>query len=53
MELWQMGVIGRVHRGSGQEVKVATSMNDHSRFIVCAKVAVAAAARPVRQALAR
>jgi transposase InsO family protein len=52
MELWQMDVMGRVHLGSGQEVKVVTGIDDHSRFIVCAKVVAAATARPVCQALA-
>ena len=52
MELWQMGVMGRVHRAGGLEVKVVTGIDDHSRFIVCAKVVVQATARPVCQALA-
>jgi len=52
MELWQMDVMGRVHLASGQEVKVVTGIDDHSRFIVCAKVVAAATARPVCQALA-
>ncbi len=33
------------------EVKVVTGIDDHSRFIVCAKVVVRATARPVCQAL--
>jgi transposase InsO family protein len=52
MELWQMDVMGRVHLASGVEVKVVTGIDDHSRFIVCAKVVAAATARPVCQALA-
>jgi len=52
MELWQMDVMGRVHRASGVEVKVVTGIDDHSRFIVCAAVVAAATARPVCQALA-
>jgi hypothetical protein len=47
-----MDVMGRVHLGSGQEVKVVTAIDDRSRFIVCAKVVAAATARPVCQALA-
>jgi len=35
------------------EVKVVTGIDDHSRFIVCAKVVAAATARPVCQALAQ
>ena len=52
MELWQMDVMGRVHLAGGQEVKVVTGIDDHSRFIVCAQVVAAATARPVCQALA-
>jgi transposase InsO family protein len=51
MELWQMDVMGRVHLASGLEVKVVTGIDDHSRFIVSAKVVVAATARPVCLAL--
>jgi len=51
MELWQMDVMGRVHLASGVEVKVVTGIDDHSRFIVCAKVVVRATARPVCLAL--
>jgi transposase InsO family protein len=52
MELWQMDVMGRVHLAGGQEVKVVTGIDDHSRFIVCAKAVLRATARPVCQALA-
>jgi transposase InsO family protein len=52
MQLWQMDVMGRVHLAGGQEVKVVTGIDDHSRFIVCAKVVARATARPVCQALA-
>ena len=51
MELWQMDVMGRVHLADGLEVKVVTGIDDHSRFIVCARVVVRATARPVCQAL--
>jgi transposase InsO family protein len=51
MELWQMDVMGRVFLAGGQEVKVVTGIDDHSRFVVCAKVVVRATARPVCQAL--
>jgi transposase InsO family protein len=51
MELWQMDVMGRVHLADGVEVKVVTGIDDHSRFIVCAKVVARATARPVCQAL--
>jgi transposase InsO family protein len=52
MQRWQMDVMGRVHLASGLEVKVVTGIDDHSRFIVCAKVVAAATARPVCLALA-
>jgi len=52
MELWQMDVMGRVFLASGMEVKVVTGVDDHSRFIVSAKVAARATARPACQALA-
>jgi transposase InsO family protein len=51
MELWQMDVMGRVFLASGLEVKVVTGLDDHSRFVVCAKVVLRATARPVCQAL--
>ena len=47
-----MDVMGRVHLAGGQEVKVVTGIDDHSRFIVCAKVVLRATARPVCRALA-
>jgi transposase InsO family protein len=52
MELWQMDVMGRVFLADGQEVKIVTGIDDHSRFVVCARVVVRATARPVCQALA-
>jgi transposase InsO family protein len=52
MELWQMDVMGRVHLADGQEVKIVTGIDDHSRFIVCAQVVLRATAGPVCQALA-
>jgi transposase InsO family protein len=51
MELWQMDVMGRVFLADGQGVKIVTGIDDHSRFIVCARVVVRATARPVCQAL--
>ena len=38
MELWQMDVMGRVHLADGRELKVVTGIDDHSRFVVCAKL---------------
>jgi transposase InsO family protein len=51
MELWQMDVMGGVHLGDGSEVKVVTGIDDHSRFVVCARVVARATAGPVCQAL--
>jgi len=51
MQLWQMDVMGRVHLADGTEVKIVTGIDDHSRFIVCAKVVLRATARPVCLAL--
>jgi transposase InsO family protein len=51
MQLWQMDVMGRVHLAGGTEVKIVTGIDDHSRFIVCAKVVLRATARPVCLAL--
>jgi len=53
MALWQMDVMGRVHLADGREVKVVTGIDDHLRFIVCARVVVRATARPVCLALRR
>lgn len=51
MELWQMDVMGRVHLSDGRECKVITGIDDHSRFVVCAKVVPRATAGPVCAAL--
>jgi transposase InsO family protein len=51
MDLWQMDVMGRVHLAGGVEVKVVTGIDDHSRFVVCAKAVMRATARPVCLAL--
>ena len=52
MQLWQMDVMGRVHLAGGTEVKVVTGIDDHSRFVVCAKAVMRATAQPVCLALA-
>lgn len=46
-----MDVMGRVHLSDGRECKVVTGIDDHSRFVVCAKVVGRATARPVCAAL--
>jgi hypothetical protein len=49
MELWQMDVMGRVHLTDGQEVKIVTGIDDHSRFVICAKVVLRATGRSARR----
>ena len=51
MELWQLDVMGQVFLSSGQELKVITGLDDHSRFCVIAQLAERATARPVCAAL--
>jgi len=53
MDLWQMDVMGRVFLAGGLEVKVVTGIDDHSRFVVCARAVMRATARPVCLALCR
>jgi hypothetical protein len=45
MDLWQMDVMGRVFLLGGAEVKIVTGIDEHSRFVVCAKAVMRAAAR--------
>jgi transposase InsO family protein len=52
MELWQMDVMGGVRLGDGDEAKVITGIDDHSRFCVSALVVARATARPTCDALA-
>jgi transposase InsO family protein len=51
MELWQMDVVGGVHLADGPEAKIVSGIDDHSRFVVCARVVARATARPVCDAL--
>jgi transposase InsO family protein len=51
MQLWQMDVMGGVHLADGCEVKVVTGIDDHSRFVVCARIIARATAGPVCDAL--
>ncbi len=46
-----MDVMGRLYLSDGRECKVVTGIDDHSRFVVCAKVVGRATARPVCAAL--
>jgi hypothetical protein len=36
MELWQMDIMGRVKLDRGEELKIITGLDDHSRFCVSA-----------------
>jgi transposase InsO family protein len=47
MELWQMDVVGGVLLADGRECKVLTSLDDHSRFVVCAGLMLRATSRAV------
>lgn len=47
MELWQMDIVGGVLLADGGECKMVTGIDDHSRFMVIAKVVQRATARAV------
>jgi transposase InsO family protein len=51
MELWQMDIVGGVRLADGSEAKIVSGIDDHSRFVVCARVVGRATARPVCDAL--
>jgi transposase InsO family protein len=51
MELWQMDIVGGVRLVDGREAKIVSGIDDHSRFVVCARVVARATARPVCDAL--
>jgi transposase InsO family protein len=51
MELWQMDIVGGVPLADGTEAKIVSGIDDHSRFVVCARVVARATARPVCEAL--
>jgi transposase InsO family protein len=51
MELWQMDVVGGVRIIDGSEAKIVSGIDDHSRFVVSARVVARATARPVCDAL--
>lgn len=52
MELWQMDIVGGVRLADGSEAKIVSGIDDHSRFVVSARVVRRATARPVVEALA-
>jgi transposase InsO family protein len=51
MELWQMDIVGGVRIVDGSEAKIVSGIDDHSRFVVSARVVARAMARPVCDAL--
>lgn len=50
MELWQMDIVGGILLGGGGECKMVTGIDEHSRFMVIAKVVERATARAVCRA---
>lgn len=50
MELWQMDIVGGILLTGGGECKMVTGIDDHSRFMVIAKVVERATARAVCRA---
>jgi transposase InsO family protein len=52
MELWQLDIVGGVMLADGSEAKVVTSVDDHSRYAVIAKVVRRATGRAVCLAFA-
>lgn len=53
MELWQMDIVGGVRLADGSKASIVSGIDDHSRFVVSARVVARATARPVVDALAR
>jgi hypothetical protein len=51
MELWQMDVVSRIHLTDGTQLHCITGIDDHSRFVVSAKLVARATAKPVCDAL--
>jgi transposase InsO family protein len=51
MELWQMDIVGGVRLVDGVEAKIVSGIDDHSRFVVSARVVARATAGPVCDAL--
>jgi transposase InsO family protein len=52
MELWQMDVVGGVQLVNGWKASIVSGVDDHSRFVISARVVERATARPVCDALA-
>ena len=47
MELWQMDVVGGLLFADGNEAKILTGVDDHSRFCICCGIMMRATTRPV------
>jgi transposase InsO family protein len=52
MELWQMDIVGGVQLVDGWKASIVSGVDDHSRFVISARVVERATARPVCDALA-
>jgi transposase InsO family protein len=51
MELWQLDVVGGVRLADGSEAKIISGLDDHSRYVISARVVARATARPTCEAL--
>jgi transposase InsO family protein len=51
MELWQMDIVAGVRLADGGGAKIVSGIDDHSRFVVSARIVERATARPVCDAL--
>ena len=51
MELWQMDIVGGVQLVDGWRAGIVSGVDDHSRFVISARVVERATARPVCDAL--
>lgn len=51
MELWQMDIVGGVQIVDGSQAKIVSGIDDHSRFVISARVVARATAVPVCDAL--
>ncbi|YCK40244.1 integrase core domain-containing protein [Actinomadura sp. ATCC 39365] len=53
MELWQLDIMGGVMLVDGRELKLISGIDDHSRFVVIARLVTRASAREVCRAFAQ
>jgi transposase InsO family protein len=51
MELWQVDIVGGVRLTGGSDAKIVSGIDDHSRFVISARVVARATARPTCDAL--